>query len=64
MREAPGLHEGDVVHFRVEGERAVLARTPNFLEFAGTFKITASKRNVAWDQIVKSTRASRAKKYL
>jgi len=48
----------------VEGERAVLARTSNFLELAGTFKIPESQRNVAWYQIVKSTRASRAKKYL
>ncbi len=63
VRDALGLLEGDAVIFRVQGTHAILARTPDFFELAGTFAIPDSKRNVAWDQIVKSTRASRAKKY-
>ena len=60
VRDALGIHEGDDVIFRVEGNRAVLARTPDFLDLAGTISVPASKRNVAWDDIVRRTRADRA----
>jgi antitoxin PrlF len=60
VREALGLGEGDDVVFRVEGDRAVLARTPEFLSLAGTVAVPAAKRNVAWDEVIRSTRASRA----
>ena len=60
VRDALGIHEGDEVVFRVEGNRAVLARTPDFLDLAGTISVPASKRNVAWDEIVRRTRADRA----
>lgn len=60
VREALGLGEGDDVVFRVEGDRAVLARTPEFLSLAGTVAVPAAKRNVAWDEVKRSTRASRA----
>ena len=60
VRDALGIHEGDEVIFRVEGNRAVLARTPDFLDLAGTISVPASKRNVAWDDIVRRTRAERA----
>ena len=46
--------------FRVEGDRAVLARTPEFLSLAGTVAVPAAKRNVAWDEVIRSTRTSRA----
>ncbi|MDE0805819.1 MAG: AbrB/MazE/SpoVT family DNA-binding domain-containing protein [Acidimicrobiales bacterium] len=59
VRDALGIHEGDEVVFRVEGNRAVLARTPDFLDLAGTISVPASKRNVAWDDIVRRTRADR-----
>ncbi|MCL4422604.1 MAG: AbrB/MazE/SpoVT family DNA-binding domain-containing protein, partial [Actinobacteria bacterium] len=32
VRDALGLHEGDAVVFRLEGSRAVLARTLDLLE--------------------------------
>ena len=60
VREALGLGEGDDVVFRVEGDRAVLARTAEFLSLAGTVAVPAAKRNVAWDDVIRSTRASRA----
>lgn len=60
VREALGLGEGDDVVFRVEGDRAVLARTPEFLSLAGTIAVPAAKRNVAWDEVIRSTRASRS----
>lgn len=60
VRDALGIHEGDEVVFRVEGNRAVLARTPDFLDLAGTISVSATKRNVAWDDIVRRTRTERA----
>ena len=60
VRDALGIVEGDDIVFRVEGNRAVLARTTAFLELAGTIKVAAAKRNAAWDNILRKTRASRA----
>ncbi|MBS9532577.1 AbrB/MazE/SpoVT family DNA-binding domain-containing protein [Mycobacterium sp. M1] len=59
VRDALGLKEGDDVIFRVEGNRAVLARTPDFLALAGTIRVPADKRNVAWDEVVRRSRAAR-----
>lgn len=60
VREALGISAGDEVVFRVDGNRAVVARTADFLELAGTFSVPAAKRNVAWDEILRRTRADRA----
>jgi AbrB family looped-hinge helix DNA binding protein len=60
VREALGIKEGDEIVFRVEGKRAVLARTPDFLELAGSIRVPAAKRNVAWDEVLGRTRAERA----
>jgi AbrB family looped-hinge helix DNA binding protein len=60
VREALGLEEGDAVVFRVEGERAVLARTPDLLELAGSVSVPASKRGVTWDEVRRRTRQARA----
>jgi AbrB family looped-hinge helix DNA binding protein len=62
VRDALGIAEGDEVVFRVEGNRAVLARTPDFLTLAGTIKVPAALRNVAWDDIIRKTRATRSAK--
>jgi antitoxin PrlF len=61
VREALGLVEGDQVVFRVEGERAVLARTPNFLDLAGSVPVPAKKRGTPWPEIRRRTRKARAK---
>jgi AbrB family looped-hinge helix DNA binding protein len=60
VRDALGITEGDEVVFRVEGNRAVLARTPDFLELAATVGVPAAKRNVAWDDVIRRTRLDRA----
>lgn len=62
VREALGIKEGDEVVFRVEGNRAVLARTPDFLSLAGTIRVPAAKRNAAWDDVIRKTHAARARK--
>jgi len=60
VRDALGIKEGDEVVFRVEGNRAVLTRTPDFLGLAGSIRVPAAKRNVAWDEVVRRTRSARA----
>ena len=60
VREALGIRAGDEVVFRVDGNRALLARTADFLELAGTISVPAAQRNVAWDEILRRTRADRA----
>jgi len=60
VRDALGIKDGDEVVFRVEGNRAVLARTPEFLSLAGTVRVPAAKRNVAWDEVIRRTRSDRA----
>lgn len=59
VRDALGIKEGDQVVFRVEGNHAVFARTPDFLDLAGTVKVPAAKRNVAWDDVIRGTRMAR-----
>ena len=61
VRDALGIAEGDEVVFRVEGNRAILARTPDFLSLAGSVSVPAAKRNVAWDEVLRKTRTSRAR---
>jgi AbrB family looped-hinge helix DNA binding protein len=60
VRDALGIKEGDELMFRVEGNRAVLARTPDFLSLAGSIPVPASRRNVAWDQVLRRTRVGRS----
>lgn len=60
VREALGITEGDEVIFRVEGDYAVLARTPDFLSLARSIRVPAAKRNVAWDEVIRRTRSDRA----
>ncbi|HEY1651438.1 MAG TPA: AbrB/MazE/SpoVT family DNA-binding domain-containing protein [Acidimicrobiales bacterium] len=60
VREALGIKEGDAVVFRVEGNRAVLAKTADFLSLAGSVKVPAARRNAAWDEVIRKTHKARA----
>ena len=60
VREALGIKMGDAVVFRVEGNRAVLARTADFLSLAGSVKVPAARRNAAWDEVIRKTHSARA----
>ena len=42
VRDALGISEGDEIVFRVDGNRAVIARTPDFLQLAGTVSVPAA----------------------
>ena len=55
-----GLDDGDQVVFRVEGPRALLARTPNLLHLAGSVSVSAAKRGTPWDEVRRQTRVARA----
>ena len=59
VRDALSLSEGDQVVFRVEGNHAVLARTPGLLTLAGTVAVPAARRGSAWDDVLRETRESR-----
>jgi AbrB family looped-hinge helix DNA binding protein len=60
VRDALGLSEGDRVVFRVEGERALLARTPNLLDLAASVPVPMEKRSTPWPEVRRRTRAARA----
>jgi AbrB family looped-hinge helix DNA binding protein len=61
VRDALDLHEGDELVFRVERRRAVVAKTPDFLELAGSVSVPAGKRGTPWDEVLRRTRGERAK---
>ena len=61
VRDALGLVEGDQVVFRVDGQRALLARTPKLLDLAGSVAVPAQKRGTPWPEIRHRTREVRAK---
>lgn len=60
VRDALELREGDELLFRVERSRAVIAKTPRFLELAGTVAVPADKRGTPWDEVRGRTRTDRA----
>jgi hypothetical protein len=45
--------------FRVEGHRAVLARTADLLDLAGAVEVPAELRRVAWNEVRRRARAAR-----
>jgi AbrB family looped-hinge helix DNA binding protein len=61
VRDALHLAEGDRVTFRVEGDHAVLARTPDLLSLAGSVEVPVAKRGTPWDVVIETTRAERAR---
>jgi AbrB family looped-hinge helix DNA binding protein len=61
VRESLGLREGDELVFRVEQARAVVAKTPGFLELAGTVPVPSDRRGTPWDEVLRRTRRERAR---
>lgn len=60
VRDMLGLDTGDSVVFRVEEGRAILAKTPDFLELAGSVAVPPAKRGADWAAVRSRTRATRA----
>jgi len=50
VRDELGLHEGDRLLFRVIDGRAVLARTADLLDLAGSVPVPADARDLSWEQ--------------
>jgi AbrB family looped-hinge helix DNA binding protein len=63
VRDALGLEEGDQVLFRVEGERASLARTPNLLDVAGSVPVPPGKKGTPWDEVLRQTYEDVTRRY-
>lgn len=59
VREALDLHAGDEIVFRVERRRAVVAKTPDFLDLAGSVTVPSGKRGTPWDEVLRQTRRTR-----
>jgi antitoxin PrlF len=55
VRDALALEEGDHLVFRVEGDHAVLARTPELMALAGSVSVPAAKRGTPWDEVLRQT---------
>jgi antitoxin PrlF len=60
VRDALELHEGDEIVFRVERNRAIVAKTPDFLKMAGAVAVPEAKRGTPWDDVLARTRRARA----
>lgn len=60
VRDALELQEGDELLFRVERSRAVIAKTPDFLDLAASVPVPAGKRGTPWDDVLRRTRSDRA----
>ena len=62
VRDALDLHEGDELLFRVERSRALLAKTPDLIELAGSVAVPAGKRGTPWDDVLRQTRRAGAER--
>jgi antitoxin PrlF len=62
VRDALELREGDEVVFRIERSRVVLAKTPDFIQLAGSVAVPAAKRGTPWDEALRRTRRARAER--
>jgi len=62
VRDALKLEEGDQVIFRVDGERALLARTANLLELAGSVPVPAELRGMPWAEVRRRAWAAQARR--
>ena len=60
VRDALELQEGDELLFRVDAARALVAKTPDFLDLAGAVSVPTAKRGTPWDKVLHRTRSERA----
>lgn len=62
VRDVLGMEPGDSLLFRVEGGRASLSKTGDFIAMAGTVPVPAAKRGTPWDEVLKEARGTRAER--
>jgi AbrB family looped-hinge helix DNA binding protein len=51
VRTALGVREGDTLIFRIDGHRAVVARTRDLLDLAGVVSVPVELRGVPWTEV-------------
>jgi antitoxin PrlF len=61
-RDELELQAGDEILVRVGRKQAMVAKTPDFLEWAGSVSVPAGKRGTPWDEVLRQTRRARAEK--
>lgn len=64
VRKALALQEGDRVTFRVDGDRAILARTEDLLSLAGSIAVPAARRGMPWSEIIEESHRARGRRQL
>lgn len=57
VRDTLGIEAGDRVLFRIHGDRAVLAKTPDFLDLAGSVPIPPGKPAASLDDLRRAARS-------
>ncbi len=62
VRKALALQDGDSVIFRVDGDRAILARTEDLLSLAGSIAVPAAKRGKPWSEIIEDAHRARGRR--
>jgi antitoxin PrlF len=62
VRDALELHDGDEIVFRVERNRATVAKTPDFIGMAGSVVVPLAKRGTPWDEVLRQTRRARTER--
>jgi antitoxin PrlF len=60
VRDALALRPGDELVFRVHGDRAVVAKTPDFLDLAGSIAVPAGRKGTSWDRVLRETHRAQA----
>ena len=61
VRDALGVAEGDMLVFRVEGRRAIVAATVDLIDLAGSVSIPVEVRGLSWDDIRQRAWTARAR---
>ncbi len=61
VRDALGVVEGDMLVFRVEGRRAIVAATVDLIDLAGSVSVPVEVRGLSWDEIRRRAWSARAR---
>jgi AbrB family looped-hinge helix DNA binding protein len=62
VRDALGVAPGDRLLFRVVDGHALVARTPDLLELAGSISVPPDVRGLSWEEIMERMRRARAER--
>lgn len=60
VRDALGLTTGDSVVFAVSGDQAVLAKTIDLLDLAGSIPVPNDVEGIPWEEIRRRSRVARS----